>query len=349
MGRTTRVGIAVVAAALLAACGGQAAAPGGGGMSTAASTWDEVLKKASEEGTVSLYSALLPEVNKELETRFEKTYPDIDLKITRIVGPEVSAKLDAELKSGSLGADIVNHVNYEWAKTKADEGLFAEPVGPNGAGPEWKGTPYLIDDVLQTSALTALGIAWNTEKVTDPPATYEGLVDPKYGGGRLGLVDNLAAPMADLYAWLEDTYGADYLTKLAALKPKFYPSAVPLQEALLSGEISIALWGANSTVKPIKASGGPIDWLMPDPGWAPMNLGYMFKESDNPNAAQVLFDFMASAEGQESLAKDNLSVLPNVAGAVEAPKELTLLDLTRATKPGWLGSAQSEWKQTFGR
>lgn len=340
--------MAVLVAALLAACGGQAVTPGGG-VSTAASTWDEVLKKASEEGTVSLYSALLPEVNKELEARFEKAYPDIDLRITRIVGPEVSAKLDAELKSGSLGADIINHVNYEWAKSKADEGLFAEPIGPNGAGPDWKDTPYLIDGVLQTSALTALGIAWNTEKVTDPPTTYEGLADPKFGNGQLGLVDNLAAPMADMYTWLEDTYGPGYLAKLAELKPKFYPSAVPLQEALLSGEISIALWGASSTVKPIKESGGPIDWLMPDPGWAPPNLGYMFKESKNPNAAQVLFDFMASKDGQEALAKDNLSVLKNVSGAVEAPKDLTLLDLTRATKPGWLDSAQSEWKQIFGR
>src|SRR5690606_25857312 len=64
--------------------------------SGAAGDWDSIVAAAVEEGEVTLYSVVVPEINDRLESAFEDAYPDIDLEIIRTVGGEIDANLDAE-------------------------------------------------------------------------------------------------------------------------------------------------------------------------------------------------------------------------------------------------------------
>ena len=159
----------------LSACGGSSGSNGAEAAINASSikqcveagdeAWQDVVARAEEEGQVVMYGTLLPEISANLESSFEEAYPKIDLKFTRIVGLEVDATLDAEKKTGKDGADIVSHVNYDWMFSHLADDYFVEPVGPVSAGPEWKGTENLIEDVFQVSVLTGLGIAWRTDLV----------------------------------------------------------------------------------------------------------------------------------------------------------------------------------------
>lgn len=332
----------VLAATALAACGGSSSAD----KSEASGEWEDIVAKANEEGVVNAYVAWLPTQMEGVEKGFETKYPDIDLKLTRILPPEIDPALDSELKTGG-GPDLVSNTNYPWIRAALDADQLAEPLGPEMAGANWAGQDHFIEGKLQTAYLSALGLTWNTEDVAAAPTSYEDLLDPKYRG-KVGIVDNINGTMADMYAWLEDTYPG-YLEKLKAQEPKVYATAVPIQEALLSGEISIALWGANVLVQDAKSKGAPIDWVLPDEAWAPTILTYLFKESAHPNAAQVLYDYLGSTEGQSLVAKDDLSILPDIPGTAAQATGLTTLDFFRVTEDGWLADAQAAWRKTMDR
>lgn len=311
--------------------------------------WADIVAAAKKEGKVKMYSTMVPTINADLEAGFESAYPEIDLEITRTVGMEINATLDAERSTGADGADIVGHVNFDWIFDPAHKDYFTKPLGPNATAATWVGTPYLVNDTIQMSLLTALGIAYNTEFVESAPAGYMDLLKPEFGNGRIGLVDNTHGPATDLYKWMEETFGADYLPKLAAQNPRFYTTAVPLQEALLSGEIAVAVWGVNALVQPAKAKGAPLEFVLGNPGWSTVNFTYMLSWAKRPNAAQVLFDYMASPDGQAVLAKGNISTQPNVPGTLGDISSVTPLDYQRTIDVDWLAKEQADWREIFGR
>lgn len=338
--KVKRMGTIVVSAALIAGLAG--CAGGGGAQETAADDWDTVLETATQEGVVKMYVAWLPTAMKAVETEFEKAYPDIDLQLTRILSPEVDAALDTELEAGQ-GPDIVSNVNYAWILNNLDK--ITKPKGPDATSKAW--VDYTLKDKLQIANISALGITYNTDSVSDGPENYEDLLDPKYQG-RIGIVDNIAGPMADMYEWLADTYPG-YWKALVAQKPKFYGSAVPIQEALLQGEIDVALWGSNPLVEGAKADGAPLEWVLPNPGWGPPTLTYLFTESAHPNAAQVVSNWLATAEGQSAVATNDITVLPNIPGTAGDASNLTVLDFERVATAGWLDEQQARWRKVFGR
>lgn len=340
--RTTRVATTLAAlavAASLAGCSGS-----GGQQSASADDWDDILAAAAEEGQVKMYVAWLPTAMEAVEADFEKAYPDIDLQLTRILPPEVDAALDTEIEAGQ-GPDIVSNTNYAWILNNLDR--FAEPKGPDATAPEW--ADYTLKDKLQIANISALGISYNTDRVSaaDVPKNYEDLLDPRYKG-RIGIADNVAAPQADLYEWLEETYPG-YWDGLKAQDPKFYATAVPIQEALLQGEIDVALWGSNALVQGAKADGAPLEWVLATPGWGPPNLTFILAESAHPNAAQVLSNWLATQDGQSAVAKNDITVLPDVPGTAGDASNLTVLDVERVAEPGWIDEQQSRWREAFGR
>lgn len=312
--------------------------------------WRATVAAAEEEGRVVLYSTLLPEINTRLEAAFEEVYPGIDLEITRTVGPEISSILDAEKQTGTDGADVVSHVNYSWMYDHVDDGYFVEPAGPHSAGPQYAGTDNLKEGVFAVSLLSGIGIAWRTDLVPEPPTSYEDLLDPRFGGGQLGIVDAQGNPStSSFYAWAQDEFGDDFVSRLAAQDPKVYPTAVPTLEALIAGEVSINAWASSVGVAQAEANGAPIDFVLPDPGFAPLNLSYMLSWSQRPNASQVLFDFMACPAGQEALARDNVSVLPDVPGTLGPPDSVTPANLERMLDPAWTTAYSDSWVEAMGR
>lgn len=336
--------LAVVAAftALLAFAGAPARAAD-------SAAWAKVVAAAKKEGVVKMYSTMVPTINAALEKGFKAAYPEIDLKITRTVGMEINATLDAERSTGVDGADIVAHVNFDWIFDPGRKGYFVKPLGPHATAATWMGTPYLVNDTIQLSLLTALGISYNTELVKTPLTGYMDLLKPEFGNGKIGLVDNTQGPATDLYKWMEETFGVSYLPKLSEQKPKFYTTAVPLQEALLSGEIAIAVWGVNALVQPAKQKGAPLEFVLGNPGWSTVNFTYMLGWAKRPNAAQVLFDYMASPAGQAVLAKSNISTQPNVPDTIGDITRITPLNYQRTIDVKWLASEQARWRGIFGR
>jgi iron(III) transport system substrate-binding protein len=321
-----------------------------GDASTDDAAWDEVLAAAEAEGKVVLYSVMVPDVNDRLIAAFSERYPNIEIELLRVMANEVDSMLDAEESTGSDGADVVANVNYPWAVAAAEAGRLAEFVGPEATGPNWAGTDYLIDNQIQYSTFANLGLAWNTDAFPEGgPTSFEDLLDPAYAGGQIGLTDPVAPVVADFYATLQDLHGEDFLEQLAAQDPVFFPSAVPLEQALAAGEITVAGYATNQGITTAAAEGAPVEFASPEGAWVPPIMSYIPAWAARPNAAQVLIDFMASPEGQAILADGSFSPVPDVATAFGPIESVTVSNVDRAVEPGWYEDYYATFNEIFGR
>jgi iron(III) transport system substrate-binding protein len=64
------------------------------------------------------------------------------------------------------------------------------------------------------------------------------------------------------------------------------------------------------------------------------------------SAAQLLADFMVSPQGQEIVAKNISSVLPNIPGAATTNDQVRVADLSRLT-PDNVSKYQTRWDALF--
>lgn len=309
--------------------------------------WGEVIKAAEDEGVVSVYSVLVPAVNELVEKNFEKAYPGIDIQIVRVLGNEIDAKLDAERSTGAPTADLVLNVNYDSMLKYAEDGDLYEALGPNATSDEWVESGGLIDGSIQLTAVTGIVMAWNTDIVTDPPKNIEDLLDDRFDG-LIGVPNNDNLALASFWAFLNDV-DPKYWDKLADLDPQFYASAVPTQEALVAGEIGVTFYAVPAILEPVIAQGAPLDFGVPTPMWGPQTLSYMPNwNSEHPNAAQVLFDWLGSPEGQETVGANNVSVL-DVPGTLQTFEDTRMVDFDTQLDPAWVAEQQAEWREVFGR
>ena len=97
---------------------------------------------------------------------------------------------------------------------------------------------------------------------------FTDVLNPDLGGGRLGVV-RPGVLARRLLARLprREVRGEDFITRLAALKPKLYVSSFPLQNALAAGEVSTTVFVTPQTLD-LKAQGAPVDFrLTPGRSW----------------------------------------------------------------------------------
>jgi iron(III) transport system substrate-binding protein len=192
-----------------------------------------------------------------------------------------------------------------------------------------------------------LTFGWNTKLYPNGLSDYTDLLDPALAGGKIGVVDPTAASLVDFYLWLEETYGADFVTKLAAQKPKIYPSSLPMGEALGSGEIAAGSFVAPIALVPAKAKGAPVDFKMRAAGaWGARYYGMVLKSGQHPNAAQLLTNFMVTPEGQALITPSAGSVQPNVPGTLITNDKVRVQDPSKLT-PAAVAAYQKKWKSLF--
>ena len=175
---------------------------------------------------------------------------------------------------------------------------------------------------------------------------YADLLDPELSG-RLGVPEPTAPSFVDFYLWLEETFGEEYVEQLAALEPRIYPSTLPISEALASGEISATPFGGPGILEPLKAQGAPVEYGIADEGaWGARFFGMVPTSAPNPNAGQLLANYMVTAEGQEVVQATAGSVLPDIPGTLITNDQVREQDLSKLT-PEAVAAYQEKWNGLF--
>lgn len=308
--------------------------------------WQKIVAAAEDEGKVTIYSAQATNNLNEFAARFSEKYPDIEIEAIRLTDGESTPKVEIEKQSGQRFADMWVIYSASTVEAKvAEGGWFVEPAGPNFSEEGGYLPEYLHDGGYFEAGAAVLTFGWNTDIYPEGVDDYTDLLDPALGGGKIATIDASVSPSAvDFYYFLEDTYGQDFLEQFGAQEPRLYPSAVPIGEALGSGEVAVAAFTLPLTAQ-IEA-GAPVEFALAEQSWGTRAYASILDGAPHPNAAQVLADFMVSAEGQAAIAKDQSAVRPDVPDTLTTNDRVRVQDLAELT-PEKVQAYLVEWDKLF--
>ncbi len=95
------------------------------------------------------------------------------------------------------------------------------------------------------------------------------------------------------------------------------------------------------------AQGAPVDFAYPDGQIFGANFwGGVLSSAPNPNAGQVLADYMVTEAGQEALARNGASVLPGIGGTETEITNVRQQDIDMLT-PEFVNAYIEEWRSLY--
>lgn len=302
------LGIGATAAAVLlalAGCGGATAGPAASGTTAKSSgpvptaTSASLLDAAKKEGTVVWYTSNTRPAATQIKTMFEQKYPGITVDMFQAGGSQVLSKVAAELSGGGLKADTVDYSDGAAMVEQASKGVFARyapehadaiPASLKGDNGYWVAPNFLTTN-----------IAYNTQLVpqNEAPKSWQDLLDPKWKG-KVGMASpDYAGTAISTIAALEQKFGADYLKKLGANGLKVFQGFGDVENALVSGQISVAMM-LDFRDYADQAKGQPVKVVTPSEGQIalPLAIG-VNAHAPHPNAARLLENFILGDEVQQ--------------------------------------------------
>lgn len=270
-----------------------------GGPARAATRFEPsaALREAAEgDGSFTLYTANIEEVEQEMISAFNKRFPAVRVLLVHMPGGQMFARIGSEIAAGKLAADVVDHSDPGLMKTIEDAFLDYAPPNADAYDPA-----ILVSKKLWPRLTAGWCIAWNSELVTNPPKSWWDLTKPEFTG-QLGEVNGFTGGSTWIRVMFErQVLGEDYWAKQAATKPRIYPTSGVLADGLVRGEVNVAPV-IYSSIALKRRDGAPIGFLFPPEG-VPI---YSFaagipKTASHPAAARLFMDWSLSEEGQALL------------------------------------------------
>jgi len=305
---------------------------------------------AKKEGLVTWWTAhYTQETAEAVRDAFKAKYPGIDVEFIRQTAQVIYQRLAQDLKSNVHELDVF---------CSTDEAHYVELKKQNAL------TPFLPADIdtiatqfrnldpegsYQLGALALVLVNYDPTKL-QPAKRWPQLGDPRFKGqitlghpAFSGYVGNWVVAMNDKYGW-------DYFTKIAANQPKINRSIYDTVTDIVGGERTIGA-GPDSLSLEKKAAGNHIDVYYPDDETiliaAPIGV---MKDAPHPNAAKLFENFFYSREYSSVLAKTyNFPLRGDVASANGA--RLEKIHWTRVKVDRLLTGVPeviAKWRETFG-
>jgi len=307
--------------------------------------WAKIVAAAKKEGSVTLYTSQNPIFLADTAKDFEAKY-GIKLTVNRQIDATLTQQVNAEEGAHKLNADVlviaskpivlgIQKPQNRWAVNAVGPDLYKKAYNRKLFG--GPGKANIVGEAL-------LGIAWNPTQYSKGLKDLPDVLDPALKG-HLGVVEPSSPSLVDWYLWVQQRYGKAFLPKLAAQKPKIYPSSLPMTQAVASGEISAGTFTSANALD-LHDQGAPINWVQPGGihNWNAPWWGMVLKGAPHPNAAQLLLDFLVTPQGQKTSAHHTGAVLKGVPGTFFVqPRQQSLLALT----PSKVTAFQNYWNGLF--
>ena len=330
-------------AAVLLAMGAMVAAGCGGGDKKPAANDG----KGGVKGDVMVYTSIYPDIiDKMCKPNVAKAFPD--MKVTWFQGgtEKVKTKIAGEIKAKKIGADVLMVADPSYYLALKKQGLLLDYVSKNQKD--------VIADKDQNGAWTAVRIsnmiiAYNKDKVKNPPKSWQDLTDPKWKG-KIAMPNPMLSGTAYVAVGaLADKYGWEYFDKLKANGIRVEEGNSAIQNKLLTGEYAAAMILEENILKLKETKHEPLEVVYPSDGiiCVPSPIA-IFNTTKNPDGAKALVDWWLSKEGQQAVVKGWMhSVRGDVEPPTGAPKLSTLLP--NAVKVNWdkLATEDAKIKEAF--
>ncbi|MDT5024169.1 MAG: iron(III) transport system substrate-binding protein [Micromonosporaceae bacterium] len=342
------LGIAGVGAPLLAACGADNTP--GVAASTNASPDPEVAKR---EGKLVVWHNDQEPDNVKLLAEFTKK-TGIEATEQKIAPSEALTKLQLEARAGASSVDVFMSspdVHYQLQQSNALLQYSAPSIGVYD--PSFKSNPNGFWTAYFVNVTPMVFIP--TDVPADvAPKRYEDLLDPRWKD-QIVFPPPTSATGFNFWFMLRDILPADYWDKLAAQRPKGFPSSTAMQAELTNRNKKIAgSMSVFAVTKAIRAK-EPLTFAA-DPRGIPTSLNSIaiMKSSKRPNAAKMFTDYLLSEEGQKfwNGMQGSYSAYPGIVVPelpdIKTLKLLTATDFTKYGNPATRKEFETLWSRVLG-
>lgn len=258
---------------------------------------------AKREGKVVVYSSFNLDEFDKVYPLFEKRYPEIKVDHVRGNGEQLIQRLVTETKGGKTLADVLETNSFDVFNAIGEGLLDAWPV-PNGAA-----FPAGLKDEAGVWVSTRQNtdiVAWNTNlvKAGDEPKSYDELGDPKWKGKLLMEADDMEmfAGLVSLKFGGSLEQATDWLKKVAANQPEMHKGHTETTELLAAGQGAVFLGAYGHRIESLKKKSAPLEWMKTE-GTQFLQVGGIVKNSPNPNAGKLFWNWLIGEEAQEAISK----------------------------------------------
>ncbi len=264
----------------------------------------DLLKAACTEGNLTLYHSTTTDASNSQVEHFKARFPCVKVQSFELATGPLRERFVSESRAGRGIADVTQDNDPGALNNEITAGYFTKyTIANDAAYPDsikHSGYWYPLQLVL-------VGIAWNTNLVTDEEAKtlseWKGVANSQWAG-RAGITDPSAGGVSLIawYAWSK-LYGDNFFPQLGALKPHDYPGTNPASAALASGDIAVLFNASESGLMPLCLAGAPIRWSLPEPGIG-TPLGQAISAlAPHPNAAKLFQEYAFTVEGYSAYQK----------------------------------------------
>jgi iron(III) transport system substrate-binding protein len=263
---------------------------------------DPLVDGAKKEGKVVFYSSEDRTALAEPVKAFDAKY-GIPLELNRQSTGRILKVAQSEFETNTVRADVLDITNplvfFDWKK----KGYLRQWKAAH-ADEQVSSLFRDNDDTIWSRRLLITCIGYNKKTVTesDAPKSWQDLLTPKWKG-KVGTAGPEAGPTFGWIVFMAHKYGWEYFDKLHANNPIVAPSSDETVALLATGERPVAVVNCFDILE-AAAQGSPIGTVFPKDGLAAWWAGLAIpKAAPHPNAAQLLANFVMSAEGAAAASK----------------------------------------------
>jgi ABC-type Fe3+ transport system substrate-binding protein len=260
----------------------------------------DLLKAAKQEGTMTNYMTVQA-FNKAMVEAFQKTFPFVQVQLTSLNGGPLVAKFMAESRANQNNADIVMFSSSSDAQTALDQ-KFVMNYKPTVEG-ELSMDHGVSGYVMPVTAEVEV-IAYNSQKLKDADVQilkkWDGLLDTRWDGKKFAVSEVLSGGVAQLLNYyFSKQFQARMWQRIARSGYSIYPGGNPALDAVISGDIDIAVGVVASLAVAKLQTGAPLRWTNPTDWLITPDVQFINAKAPHPNAAKLFQEFALSAPGQK--------------------------------------------------
>ena len=256
----------------------------------------KLIEGARVEGKMFLYTTQNIQGSMTVVKKFEEKYPFIKVEMYRAATVNLLNRILSEARARKYTPDVMEMPGFQTYVVKK-EGLYANYLSPESRAypegfkdPEGKWTGVSINPYL---------MGYNTKLLTrkDIPATYEGFLQPRWKGKKIGFDTKEVEFFANMLKIMGEEKGLDFFRKLVAQQLNYRAGHTLITDLIIAGEFPVGTVYVSG-VEEKRKRGAKVDWVGVAPVIAKFVTVGLAAHAPNPNAGKLFVDFILSKEGQ---------------------------------------------------
>jgi iron(III) transport system substrate-binding protein len=277
---------------------------------------DDLVKKAKDEGKVTIYTAIsTASVLTSITKSFNTLYPGISVRFVTLGEADLGGRFDTEAKAGATQADAVltGYSSFFTDNLKNGRLLPIDSVIP-GFSKLYPAHSLYENNQLPIEFRLLNGFAYDTNVVkgADIPTSFADFAKPYWKGHLIGF-DVKGANVYNTWAYMIlKNLGEDTLRKIWAnvIPNKKFAKTTDAAASLAAGEGYADLFMSATAIQSVLNAGAPLKYVLPD-----LLSGSEFgvavtKDGPDVNAGKLFAYWALSIDGQKALTTANQSIGP---------------------------------------